>query len=132
MKPLNIVYLMYEGSTSTYAESYFIPLMQGLVNEGDSVLFVRVTEKNSNKKVTVDSKTERFVMVNAPIGMFNLSQVKQIRQLARNLFDNGKDSDNLVITRGISTFWICLVSGLLTKLKSNFVYDSDGLSADCP
>jgi hypothetical protein len=130
MKTLKIVYLMYEGSTSSYAESYFIPLIQGLINGGDSVLFVRVTEKNSNKKITVEGKTERFVLVNAPIGMFNLSHVKQIRQLAQNLFDNGKGGQNLVIARGIGTFWICLVSGLLTKLKSNFVYDSDGLSAD--
>lgn len=130
MKPLKIVYIMYEGSTSTYAESYFMPLIQGLAREGDSVLFVRVTEKNANEGLTVESKSENFVLVNAPIGMFNLSEARQLRQLARNFLGERKGGNNLVITRGITTFWICLVSGLLTKRNLNFVYDSDGLSAD--
>lgn len=130
MRSLKIVYIMYEGSASTYAESYFIPLIQGLVEEGGSVLFIRVTEKIASKTITVEEKSEDFVLVNAPIGMFNFLQARQIRQLARSFLRKREGDNNLVIARGITTFWICLVSGLLTRRRLNFVYDSDGLSAD--
>lgn len=121
---------MYERSVSTYAESYFIPLVHGLADKGGSVLFVRVTEKSSSGTITVERKIKHFALVNAPIGMFNLHQVKHIRRLAQDFLSNQNGRNNLVITRGITTFWICLASGLLTKMKLNFVYDSDGLSAD--
>lgn len=130
MKSLKIVYIMYEGSASTYAESYFIPLIQGLVREGGSVLFIRVTEKIANQMITVEKESENFVLVNAPIGMFNFPQARKIRQLARGFLGKREGGSNLVIARGITTFWICLVSGLLTRRRLNFVYDSDGLSAD--
>lgn len=130
MKPLKVVYLMYEASTSTYAESYFMPLIQGLLNEGDSALFIRISEKRSGKKVTVENKSEHFILVNAPIGMFNSSETKQIRQLIHGFLGDRRDIESLVIARGITTFWICLTSGLLAKLKLIFVYDTDGLAAD--
>lgn len=130
MRPLKIVYIMYEASASTYAESYFMPLIQGLTREGDSVLFVRMTEQNDDQTISVERKSEHFVVVHAPIGMFNLPQARQIRHMARNILRDPKGGENLVIARGITTFWICLVSGLLAKRRLNFVYDSDGLSAD--
>jgi len=130
MKPLKILYIMYEDLTSTYAESYFIPLIEGITNEGDSVLFIRVTQKNANEKIAIKRLSEHFVLVSAPIGMFNLRQVLQIQKLAQNFFGNRIGCNNLVIARGLTTFWICLASGLLTKTKLNFIYDSDGLSAD--
>lgn len=130
MKKLNIVYLMYEASPSSYAESYFIPLIKGLLKDDNSILFLRLTEKNIEKEISIDRQTEHFALVNAPIGMFSLTNIRQVRQLSQNLFTNGKRTQNLVIARGIGTFWICLASGLLSKLNLKFVYDSDGLSAD--
>lgn len=130
MKPLKIVYIMYEASKSTYAESYFIPLMQGLAKHNDSVLFIRVTEKNANEAISITNVSQHFTLVNAPIGMFNYTKILSLKRLVRFSFADGVAHQRLIIGRGINIFWTCLVLGLLTKRVSGFVYDSDGLSAD--
>ena len=130
MKPIGIVYIMYEASKSTYAESYFILLMQGLAQHGDSVLFIRVTEKNANDAISITNVSQHFTLVNAPIGMFNYTNILSLKRLVRLSFADGVGHQRLIIGRGINIFWTCLVLGLLTKRVSGFVYDSDGLSAD--
>ena len=130
MKPIKIVYIMYEASKSTYAESYFIPLMQGLAKHKDSVLFIRVTEKNANDAISITNVSKHFTLVNAPIGMFNYTNILSLKRLVRFSFADGVGHQRLIIGRGINIFWTCLVLGLLTKRVSGFVYDSDGLSAD--
>jgi len=130
MKPLKIIYIMYEASKSTYAESYFIPLIQGLAKHKDSVLFIRVTEKNANDAISITNVSQHFTLVNAPIGMFNYTKILSLKRLVRFSFADVVGHQRLVIGRGINIFWTCLVLGLLTKRVSGFVYDSDGLSAD--
>jgi hypothetical protein len=130
MKPISFVYIMYEASKSTYAESYFIPLMQSLAQHGDSVLFIRVTEKNANDPISITNVSPHFALVHAPIGMFNYKNILSLKLLIRSPNADGVSCQRLIIGRGINTFWTCLVLGLLTQRKSGFVYDSDGLSAD--
>lgn len=130
MKPIKIVYIMYEASKSTYAESYFIPLMQGLAKTKDSVLFIRLTEKNANDAISITNVSQLFTLVNAPIGMFNYTNILSLKRLVRFSFAGGVGHHRLIIGRGINIFWTCLVLGLLTKRVSGFIYDSDGLSAD--
>jgi len=130
MKPIKFVYIMYEASKSTYAESYFIPLMQGLTKHKDSVLFIRVTEKNANDAISITKVSQHFTLVNAPIGMFNYTKIFSVKRLVRFSFADAVGHQRLIIGRGINIFWTCLFLGLLTKRLSGFVYDSDGLSAD--
>lgn len=130
MKPIKFVYIMYEATKSTYAESYFIPLMQGLTKHKDSVLFIRLTNKNANCEISITNISEHFVLVNAPIGMFNFRKILSLKRLVRFSFADVAVHHQVIICRGINVFWTCLVLGLLTKRVSGFVYDSDGLSAD--
>jgi hypothetical protein len=130
MKPIKIVYVMYESSSSTYAESYFIPLIEGIARQDDSVLFIRVTEKNTSHSVTLTKRSMQFMIVNAPIGRFNISEIKLLRRVIRHSFTDTQNLQTLVIGRGINSFWVCLVLGLMSKWRLDFIYDSDGLSAD--
>ena len=122
--------MMYENSKSSYAESYFLPLIEGQYEVASSILFIRITERIAGHKIVISHRNDYTEFINAPIGKFSFLGAIAIAQKVRNFLKYSKDLNQIVINRGIYPIWYAMVIQIVARHKFVFIYDSDGLAAD--
>ena len=121
---------MYEDSKSTYAESYFLPLVEGQHEFASTILFIRITERILGHQIVVSHRNDYTEILNAPIGKISFLGALTIGRKVRNFLRDSKDVDRIVINRGIYPIWYAVVIQIMARDRFSFIYDSDGLAAD--
>ncbi|CAB4823084.1 unannotated protein [freshwater metagenome] len=122
--------MMYEDSKSTYAESYFLPLVEGQQEFASTILFIRITERILGHPIVVSHRNDYTEILNAPIGKISFLGALTIGRKVRNFLRDSKDVDRIVINRGIYPIWYAVVIQIMARDRFSFIYDSDGLAAD--